>query len=127
VPAAHDGAELALSAALDGAVPTTITATIHAPAVTVQLSCGDTCNLAAGDPVGIEVTAPALIRPAQAFVDTRLDGVPQLVAAPLALTPGTTGFATGTLAVHAPAQPGTWQIDVTVAGYAAPALVTTCH
>ncbi|MGE5185770.1 MAG: hypothetical protein ACM31C_27095 [Acidobacteriota bacterium] len=126
VPAVHDGAMLVLSASFEGGFPSLATATIRAPSLTIQLSCGDSCNLAAGDAVGIEIDAPAAIQPLQALVDTRLDGAPQLIAAPVTLIPNASGRAVGTIAVTAPSA-GTWQIDATVAGYPTPAFVTTVH
>ena len=126
VPPAHDGANLVFSASFAGSVPTQVSAIVRAPSLTLQLSCGDACDLAAGDPVGIEVDAPAEIHPLQALVTTRLDGAPQIIATPVALIPTANGRAVGTLAVTAP-QPGTWQIDATVAGYPTPAFVTTVH
>ena len=125
IPAAADGALLVLSTSLDGGPVTVATATIRAPTITMHLSCDPSCSLAAGDAVGLEIDAPGLIRPLQAYVDTALDGTPQIIAAPVALFPQASGVAIGNLALHAPATPGTWQIDASVAGYAAPAIVTT--
>ncbi len=127
VPAAADGSLFVLSTSLDGGAPTTVSAVIRAPAITAHLSCDPSCSLAAGDPVGLEIDAPALIRPLQANVDTSLDGTPQLVAAPVSLLPEASGLAVGMLALQAPAQPGTWQIVASVAGYPAQAIVTTVH
>ena len=127
VPAAADGTLLELSTSLDGGPTTEATATIRAPTLTAHLSCDPSCSLAAGDAVGLEIDAPSLIHPLQAYVDTALDGTPGLVAAPVALLPQASGLAIGRLALHAPATPGTWQIDASVAGYAAPAIVTAVH
>jgi hypothetical protein len=127
VPAAPDGTLLVLSSSLDGGATSTVSALIRAPVISAHLSCEPSCALVAGDSVGLEIDAPALIHPLQALVDTSLDGTPQLVAAPIALVPGSNGTAVGTLALQAPAQPGAWQIVATVAGYAAPAIVTTVH
>ena len=123
VPAAHDGAQWVVSAQLGDNAPANLTTTIQAPAIQTALSCGTSCSLAPGDAVGLTITAPAGIAPLQAIIDTTLDGVPQLVAAPVTLVPAAGGTATGALALHAPAA-GSWQIDASVAGYAAPAIVT---
>ena len=123
-PAAPDGATLAITAQLAGALPATASATVRAPAIASDLSCGTTCSLSAGDPVGLEVRAPAAIHPLQALVTTTLDGVPQLVAVPVTLVPMADGSAIAELALTAPSA-GTWQIDSSVAGYPAPAIVTT--
>jgi len=127
VPAAPEGTLLVLYASLDGGAPTSASATIRAPQIIAHLSCDPSCDLAAGDAVGVEIDAPALIRPLQASLDTRLDGTPQVVGAAVELAPQATGLAIGTLALHAPATPGAWQIDVSVAGYAAPSIVTAVH
>jgi hypothetical protein len=124
VPAAHDGAQWLISAQLGAQPPTNVIATIQAPAITTALSCGGACALHPGDAVGLTITAPALITPLQALVDTRIDGVPVLVAAPVSLHVNSDGTATGLLALTAPATTGTWQIDASVAGYAASALLT---
>ncbi len=126
VPAAHDGAQWQLDAELPGGRPSTLLASIVAPGIAAALSCGSACDLHAGDAVGLTITAPEGISPAQALVTTTLDGVPQLVAAPVALQAGAVGTSTGELALIAPS-PGAWQIDVTVAGYPAPSIVTTVH
>ncbi len=124
VPAVHDGAQWQLDAELPGGRPTTLLASIVAPGIAAALSCGSTCNLHPGNPVGLTITAPEGISPAQALVTTTLDGVPQLIAAPVALQTGAVGTSTGQLALVAPSA-GAWQIDVTVAGYPAPSIVTT--
>ncbi len=126
VPAAHDGVQWQLAAELPGGRPTTLLASIVAPGIASALSCGGTCNLHSNDAVGLTISAPEGIAPAQALVTTTLDGVPQLVAAPVALQAGAVGTSTGELALIAP-PPGAWQIDVTVAGYPAPSIVTTVH
>lgn len=123
VPAARDGALWMIEAQLGAGTPATVSATIVAPEIASALSCGTSCALVRGQAVGLAVTAPAQIRPLQALVTTALDGVPQLVAAPLAIVPSGDS-AVGQLALVAPG-PGTWQIDVSVAGYRAPAIVTT--
>lgn len=122
VPAAPDGATWILSAHLGSAAAPSVSATIIAPVITAQLSCASTCSLVAGNPVGLEIDAPKGIAAAQALVTTRLNGVPQLVAEPVTLVPDPGGSATGLLALTVPGH-GTWTIDVTVAGYAAPAIV----
>ena len=124
VPAARDGAQWVIAGQLGDAVPSTVTATIQAPTIDTSLSCDPSCSIAAGDTVGLDIAAPALIRPLQALVTTRLGGVPQLVDATVALVAGADGNARGTLALVAP-QAGAWTIDVTIAGYSAPTLVET--
>jgi hypothetical protein len=125
VPNAPDESIWELRAQLGESPPVLVTAVVRAPAIASELSCAPSCNLGTGDPVGLEITAPSEIRPLQALVTTRLDGVPQLVAAPVALVPIAGDTAQGLLGLDAPPSPGTWQIDVTVAGYSAPAIVTT--
>jgi hypothetical protein len=122
VPAAPDGATWTLSAHLGTAAAPSVSATIIAPVITAKLSCAPSCSLATGNPVGLEIDAPKGIAATQALVTTRLNGVPQLVAEPVALVPDPGGSATGLLALTVPGR-GTWTIDVTVAGYAAPAIV----
>jgi len=122
VPAAPDGSTWTLSAHLGTAAAPSVSATIIAPLITAQLSCAPSCSLATGNPVGLEIDAPKGIAATQALVTTRLNGVPQLVAEPVALVPDPGGSATGLLALTVPGR-GTWTIDVTVAGYAAPAIV----
>ncbi|HEY1556628.1 MAG TPA: hypothetical protein VGF94_17455 [Kofleriaceae bacterium] len=126
VPAAHVGATFTISARLAGGSPATYDTTLVAPPIELALSCGAPadCNLHAGDPVGLSITAPTQIAPLQAIVDTSRDGVPQLVAVPVALVPDTDVGALGSLALTAPAA-GTWQIDASVAGYQATALVVS--
>jgi hypothetical protein len=127
VPAAPDGTLLVLYTSVANGAPGSASATIRTPQLAAHLSCEPSCDLAAGDSVGLEIDAPALIRPPQAAVDTRINGTPALVGAAVALSPQATGLAVGTLALQAPSTPGTWQIDVSVAGYAAPAVITTVH
>ncbi len=122
VPAARDGATWTVSAQLPVGPAPSIGATIRAPAIATQLSCAPSCALTRGQAVGLQITAPAGIRATQALVTTRLDGVPQLVAEPVDLTQGTDA-AVGLVSLAAPTTPGTWTIDVSVAGYAAPAIV----
>ena len=125
VPAVHDGAVWVIAAQIGAEHPSLVTATIRAPMISSQLSCGDTCTLAPNATVGLEITAPVGIRPLQAMVDTRIDGIPVLVAAPVTLIANADGTATGLLALRAPSQTGQWQIAVSVAGYFAPAIVAT--
>jgi hypothetical protein len=125
VPATHDGGIWVVSAQLGAATPSSVTVIIHDPTIASALSCAPTCNLRRGDAVGLTITAPALIRPLEARVFTRIGGVPQLVDAPVALVQHADGTATGALALQAPPTIGTWQIDVSVAGYPAPAIVTS--
>ena len=82
------------------------------------------CALTPNTSVGLTISAPAQITPLQAIVDTRIDGVPQLVAAPVQLVVSSDGTATGLLALPTPGTTGTWQVDVSVAGYTAPSIVT---
>jgi hypothetical protein len=125
VPAAHDGAQWLISAQLGAQQPTTVIATIRKPTITTALSCAPACALHTNDSVGLIITAPALITPLQALVDTSIAGVPQLVAAPVTLHANADGTATGILTLQAPATSGQWQIDASVAGYSADALLTT--
>jgi hypothetical protein len=126
VPAARDGAQWVISAQIGAEPPANVIATIVAPTITSALSCGGSCALAHGTgSVGLSIVAPGLIRPLQALVSTSLNGVPQLVAAPVALTPDATDHANGLLAVPIPNTAGSWQVDVSVGGYSAPAIVTT--
>ena len=85
------------------------------PVILATLSCGASCVLAPGTEVGLAITAPAGIQAVAAHVTTRLDGVPQLVDQPVAIEADGTGLAT----LVAPSRTGAWQIDVTVAGFAA--------
>jgi hypothetical protein len=115
VPAAPDGALWKLSARLAGDTAPSVTATIVAPAITSSLSCEPTCSLGPGDQVGLQITVPSGLHASQALVTTRLNGVPELAGEPVALDPGLVAL---TVPGH-----GTWTIDVSVAGYAAPAIV----
>lgn len=115
VPAAPDGSTWTVSASLLGGMPPSVTATIRAPLITAQLSCAPNCALAPGDQVGLHIYTPLGLQATQAFVTTRLNGVPELVGEPVAIDPGL-------LALTVPGR-GTWTIDVSVAGYAAPAIV----
>jgi hypothetical protein len=54
-----------------------------------------------------------------------IDGVPQVIAAPVELIQQADGTSQGLLALRSPPATGQWQINVTVAGYPAPAIVTT--
>jgi hypothetical protein len=125
VPAAPDDTTWRLTAQLGGGPVAEVSTVILAPTLVSRLTCGTTCALASGDPVGLEILAPAPIRPLEAFVTTRLDGSPQLVNVRVPLEQRADGTALGLLGLTAPAGSGSWQIDVTVAGYAAPTLVTT--
>jgi hypothetical protein len=115
VPAAPGGTSWTISASLFGGMPPSATATIRPPLITTQLSCAPNCALAPGDPVGLRIFTPLGLQATQAFVTTRLNGVPQLVGEPVAIDPGL-------LALTVPGR-GTWTIDVSAAGYAAPAIV----
>ncbi|HEX5063756.1 MAG TPA: hypothetical protein VFV99_30465 [Kofleriaceae bacterium] len=125
IPNAPDQTTWVLAAQLGDGIPTEVSATIRAPTLITKLSCGTACNLAPGDVVGLDITAPTGIRPLEALVDTRINGVPQLVGAPVTLVQHADGTAVGALALTAPTTTGSWQIDVTIAGYPAPAIVTS--
>jgi hypothetical protein len=73
----------------------------------------------------LTIIAPAQIRPNEARVSTYLDGVPQVIVAPVELVQNANGTSQGLLALRTPNETGTWEIVVTVAGYGAPAIVTT--
>lgn len=124
VPAAAPGTRWTISAQLGEAPASEVTAVIDSPTLAAQLTCGSSCALAPGDPVGLEILAPAQIRPLEALVTSRLDGVPQLVSARVPLEARADGFAVGLLGLVAPARAGTWQLDVTIAGYPAPSVMT---
>lgn len=124
VPAAPDDTVWTLSAHLGEAAPSEASVAIRRPELVTRLTCGTSCALASGDAVGLEILAPAGIRPLEAFVTTRFDGVPQLVSARVPLEQRADGTALGLLGLEAPAGSGTWQIDATVAGYPAPSIVT---
>lgn len=123
IPATSDDTSWSLTAQL-GQVTWEARAIIRAPSILSRLTCGTTCALSSGDTVGLEVIAPGPIRPLEAFVTTRLDGSPQLVSVRVPLEQRADGTALGLLGLTAPAGGGSWQIDVTVAGYAAPTVVT---
>lgn len=125
VPAAPDDTSWTIIAQLGEAPIAQATAVIRAPSIVARLTCGNTCSLASGDAVGLEVVAPAGIRPLEAYVTTRLDGVPQLVSVRVPMEQHADGTAIGLLGLTAPAGGGNWQIDATVAGYSAPSVVTT--
>jgi hypothetical protein len=125
VPAAPDDTTWRLTAQLAGGPVAEASSVIIAPMLESRLTCGSTCSLASGDPVGLEILAPSQIRPLEAFVTTRLDGNPQLVGVRVPLEQRADGTALGLLGLTAPAASGSWQIDVTVAGYTAPTVVTT--
>ncbi len=123
IPATSDDTSWSLTAQLGSATWEARTL-IRAPSILSRLTCGTACALASGDPVGLEIIAPGPIRPLEAFVTTRLDGNPQLVSVRVPLEQRADGTALGLLGLTAPPGGGSWQIDVTVAGYAAPSLVT---
>lgn len=123
VPAAPDGTLWTISAQLGDGGTTEVDAIIRKPNITTELTCGLVCSLDAGDPVGLEIVTPAGIRPLEALVTTRLDGIPRLVDARVPLQNRADGTAHGLIGLIAPG-PGAWQIDVTVAGYSAPTIVT---
>ncbi|MCX5748246.1 MAG: hypothetical protein NT062_37820 [Proteobacteria bacterium] len=122
VPAVAPGAATtrwSLVAQVGTSTSAPVVITLAPPALTANLSsCGAPCTVARGTSVGLTITAPAGIHPARALVTTRIGGVPQLVAAPVDLVDGV-----GLLTLIAPTNAiGAWQIDVTVAGYAAPSI-----
>ena len=123
VPVAPDGTLWTLSAQVGDGPLTEVDALIRKPLIITRLTCGTTCNLDDGDPVGLEIVTPANIRPQEALVTTRLSGIPQIVDARVALQNRADGTAFGTTGLIAPG-PGQWQIDVTVAGYSASTIVT---
>jgi hypothetical protein len=125
VPAAKPNTTWTLVAQLGDAQQNEVSATIVTPPLDTKLSCGSACNLSRGDPVGLEITTPAGIRPLEALVDTRIDGVPQLVGTRVTLEQRADGTAVGALALTAPTSAGVWEIEVSVAGYRAPLLMTS--
>ena len=118
IPLPPVGASWRLVAQVGRGASAPIDIALHAPAITSALSCGTSCTIAPGTEVGLAITAPPGIEATTARVTTRLDGVPQLVDQLVALEVDGTGLAT----LIAPSRAGTWQIDATVAGFAAPAL-----
>jgi hypothetical protein len=124
IPAVVPNTAWTLVAQLGESQGSEVSATIVAPPLAATLSCGTACNLSTGDAVGLDIVAPAGIRPLEALVDTRIDGVPQLVGVRVPLVQRADGTAAGAFALTAPATPGMWQIDVSVAGYRAPAVMT---
>jgi hypothetical protein len=126
VPAAAEFTQWTIRAQLGGSTPVQVFATIRAPELHALLSCPSGCDsLGPDEPVGLTIIAPAPIRPLEARVSTYLDGVPQLIAAPVELLQNANGNAQGLLALRTPNDTGAWEIIVTVAGYGAPAIVTT--
>lgn len=117
VPIAHVNAQWTIAAQLPVGPAPSLTTTLRAPVIASSLSCAPACSLAPGDEVGLSIVAPSGIHATQALVTTRLDGVPQLVGEPVALDPGL-------LALTVSGR-GTWTIDISVAGYGAPAIVQT--
>jgi hypothetical protein len=124
IPSAPDGTLWTISAQLGDGATTEVDAIIRKPSILTELTCGLVCALDDGDPVGLEIVTPAGIRPLEALVTTRLDGVPRLVDARVQLQNRADGTAHGLIGLVAPG-PGAWQIDVTVAGYSAETIVTT--
>lgn len=118
-----DGALWTLRAQLDAA-PGDVVIRLHPPAITSALSCPSPCTVAAGATLGLTVVAPRDIRPRRAAYATRLAGVPSTAGTLDLLTlDNTAGTASGATALVAPATPGPWTIDVSVADYAAQTLV----
>lgn len=124
IPAAPDGTLWTIHAQLGDGGTTEVDAIIRRPNIYTELTCGLVCSLDDGDPVGLEIVTPAGVRPLEALVTTRLDGIPRLVDARVPLQSRADGTAHGLIGLVAPG-PGAWQIDVTVAGYSAPTIVTT--
>jgi hypothetical protein len=79
-----------------------VSVSIRAPELFTSLACGTSCVLSSGDHVGLEIIAPAAIRPLEAHVTTRLDGVPLLINAVVPLDPRADGTAVGVLGLIAP-------------------------
>jgi hypothetical protein len=102
-----------------GAKPSAIDVTLHEPAITSSISCPEPCTTTAGTALGFKVVAPLDIRDRRAIYTTTLDGVPQVAQATLDLNTidNVARTITGTVALTAPAQPGTWVIDASVSGY----------
>jgi hypothetical protein len=108
-----DGALWTLRAQLD-AEPGVVVIRLHPPAITSALSCPSPCTIAAGATLGLTVAAYA----------TRLAGVPNTSGTLDLLTiDNAAGTASGATPLVAPATPGPWTIDVSVADYAAQTLV----
>lgn len=124
IPVAADGTRWSLSAHVGDGPLTKVDAVIRKPTIVTELTCGAGCSLDDGDAVGLEILTLAGIRPLEALVTTRLDGIPHLVDARVPLSPRADGTAHGVLGLVAPGPSGTWQIDVTVAGYSADSIVT---
>jgi len=126
VPAARDFTQWTIRAQLGESTPVQVFATIRAPELHALLTCPSGCStLGPDEPAGLTIVAPAQIRPLEARVDTLLDGVPQIVAAPVEMIQHADGTSQGLLALRSPPTTGQWQINVTVAGYPAPSIVTT--
>jgi hypothetical protein len=115
-----DGTVWTLQAQL-GASIASIDITLRRPSIAASTSCADPCTLTAGATLGLEVVAPFDIHDRQATYTTALDGVPQVAQGTLELlTVDNDGKTiTGTIALVAPARPGTWTIDASVSGYRA--------
>jgi hypothetical protein len=126
VPAATEFTQWTIRAQLGASTPVQVFTTIRSPELHALLSCPSGCNsLGRDEPVGLTIIAPAQIRPLEARVSTYLDGVPQVIVAPVELVQNANGTSQGLLALRTPNETGTWEIVVTVAGYGAPAIVTT--
>jgi hypothetical protein len=127
VPAAPDGAAWNIVAQLGPIRKAANQITIRRPVIVATLSCGASCTVAAGARLGLEVTAPKDIRSRQAIISTALGGVPILAGSTLDLTAIDIGAGTASASqtLTAPATPGTWSIDVSVAGYRATTLSVT--
>lgn len=118
-----DGALWTLRAQLD-AEPSDVMIRLHPPAITSSLSCPSPCTVAPGASLGLTVVAPRDIRPRRAVYATRLGGVPNASGTLDLLTiDNAAATASGATPLVAPATPGPWTIDVSVADYAAQTLV----
>ena len=119
VPAAPDGTIWTIEAQLGSARTRSQNIIIQRPNVTATLSCGSSCTLTPGETVGVTISAPEGISPQEALYTTLLDGSPIVLSAQLTL--GNIDIQAGTVStiqsLTAPTQSGTWQIDVSVAGY----------
>ena len=126
VPTAADGAKWRLEVQLGASRARSNEITIRKPRIVTSLSCGTICALASGAQVGLTVTAPRLISSHEASITTRLDGVPVTTNSALDLISDVdTNTSVGVTTLTTPTSPGTWTIDVSVAGYRASTINVT--
>src|ERR1041385_4555616 len=96
VPAARDHTQWTIRAQLGESTPVQVFATIRTPELHTLLTCPSGCaTLGPDEPAGLTIIAPAQIRPLEARVDTLLDGVPQVIAAPVELVQRADGTSQG--------------------------------